>query len=155
MINRFKGISDAEYDMFKNAISLITVLIAGADGKIDSKERKWAEKVTTIRSFALPDGLSDFYKEVGTDFSERLDIFVERFDGDTETRNRKISELLAELNGVFPKMENREVAVALYQSLISFSKHVARASGGFLSWGSINIHEKRLMQLDMINPVEE
>jgi hypothetical protein len=62
---------------------------------------------------------------------------------------------LAKLNQTFPKIHDRESAVGLYESFISFARHVARASGGFLSWGTINVHEKKLMSLDMIQPVEE
>lgn len=155
MIEQFKGISDAEYEELKDAVSLITVLIAGADGSIDRKEKDWAEKVTNIRSYSLPQGLKDFYLEVGEDFQGRLDTFIDRFSGEVEARNKEISLELAKLNKIFPKIQDREAAVALYESFISFARHVARASGGFLSWGSINVHEKKLMSLDMIHPVEE
>jgi hypothetical protein len=155
MIEQFKGISDSDYDRLKSAVPLITVLIAGADGTIDRKEKEWAEKVTNIRSYSLPEGLKDFYLEVGEDFQERLDGFIDRYAGDTETRNAMISEELAKLNDIFKKIKDREAAIALYESFISFARHVARASGGFLSWGTINVHEKKLMSLDMIQPVEE
>lgn len=155
MIEQFEGISEAEHETLKDAISLITVLIAGADGSIDRKEKEWAEKVTNIRSYSLPQGLKDFYLEVGEDFQARLDTFIDRFSGEVETRNREISLELAKLNQIFPKIQDRESAVALYESFISFARHVARASGGFLSWGTINVHEKKLMPLDMIQPVEE
>lgn len=155
MIEQLKGISPEDYEKLKSAVSLITVLIAGADGKIDRKEKEWAEKVTSIRSYSLPDGLKEFYLEVGEDFQERLDKYIDQYAGDVETRNKSIAKILSELNAIFPKIKDREVAVALYESLVSFARHVARASGGFLSWGSINVHEKRLMSLEMIDPVEE
>jgi hypothetical protein len=155
MIEQFKGISESEYEELKDAVSLITVLIAGADGSIDRKEKDWAEKVTNIRSYSLPEGLKDFYLEVGEDFQNKLDTFIDRFSGEVEARNREISLELAQLNQIFPKLQDRESAVALYESFVSFARHVARASGGFLSWGSINVHEKKLMSLDMIHPVEE
>lgn len=155
MIEQFKGISDSDYEQLKGAISLITVLIAGADGTIDRKEKEWAEKVTNIRSYSLPEGLKDFYLEVGEDFQSRLDTFIDRYAGDTEMRNTNIALELSKLNDIFPKIEDREVAIALYESFVSFARHVARASGGFLSWGSINVHEKKLMALEMIRPVED
>lgn len=155
MIEQFKGISEEEFDQLKSAVSLITVLIAGADGSIDRKEKEWAEKVTNIRSYSLPDGLKDFYLEVGQDFQERLDAYIDEYAGEAEIRNRQISQELSKLNSLFPKIEDRETAIALYESFISFARHVARASGGFLSWGSINVHEKRLMSLEMIDPVED
>lgn len=155
MIDQFRGISQEEFDTLKESISLITVLIAGADGTIDSKEKAWAEKVTNIRSYALPDGLKEFYLEVGEEFTDRLDGYIDEYDGETELRNKLISERLGSLNVILAKIVDREVAIAFYDSLLSFAKHVARASGGFLSWGSINAQEKRLLGLDMIHPVTE
>lgn len=154
MIHQFNGISEQEYDQLKDTISLITVLIAGADGTIDSKEKDWAEKVTNIRSYSLPDGLKEFYLEVGEDFQERLDKYIEKYEGEVDLRNKQIGEKLSELNEIFPKIKDREAAIALYESFISFAKHVARASGGFLNWGSISHEEEQLIGLEMIHPVE-
>ena len=134
MIDQFRGISQDEFNTLKESISLITVLIAGADGKIDNKEKAWAEKVTNIRSYALPDGLKEFYLEVGEEFTDRLDAYIEQFEGEVEMRNKQISERLIQLNTILSKIADREVAIAFYDSLLSFAKHVARASGGFLSW---------------------
>ena len=155
MIDQFSGVTPEDYQHLKDSIPLITVLIAGADGDIDTKEKEWAEKVTNIRSYALPEGLKEFYLEVGEDFQEKLDLYISEYHGDTENRNRLIATRLAHLNEIFPKFVNREVAVGLYESLLSFARHVARASGGFLSWGSINPQEQRVINLDMINPVAE
>ena len=154
MIHQFNGISQEEYEQLKDSISLITVLIAGADGTIDSKEKDWAEKVTNIRSYSLPDGLKEFYLEVGEDFQERLDTYIEKYEGDVDMRNKNIAKKLAELNTIFPKIEDREAAIALYESFLSFARHVARASGGFLNWGSISHEEDQLIGLEMIHRVE-
>lgn len=155
MTHQFQGVSDSEYEQLKSAVSLITVLIAGADGQIDQKEKDWAKKVAKIRSYSLPGGLKEFYLEVREDFEERLDQLVEKYAGDVDTRNRQISEELSKLNVILPKIRNKEAAAALYDSYISFAKHVARASGGFLSWGTVNPQEKRLIGLEMIHPIED
>ena len=154
-MNRFHGVTDDEYNQLKEAVALITILIAGADGHIDAKEKEWAEKVTKIRSYTLPLGLKDFYQEVGEGFSDQLSDYAQKYEGDVEKRNQLISDELRKLNTIFPKIEDREVATALYESYLSFAGHVAKASGGFLSWGKINTHEKQLLNLDMIKPVED
>ncbi|NND09274.1 MAG: hypothetical protein HKN87_23120 [Saprospiraceae bacterium] len=155
MIEEIKGLDSKEYIHLKDAIALITVLIAGADGEIDTKEKDWAKKITDIRSYTLPDGLKKFYEDVGISFQDRLDHYIELYKGDIEGRNKAISDRLAELNDILPKIRNRELAIALYESLLSFAKHVARASGGFLKWGGISSKEEKLMNLDMIDPLEE
>ena len=155
MIAKIKGIDNIEYVQLKDAIALITVLIAGADGDIDTKEKDWAKKVTDIRSYTLPDGLKEFYIEVGKNLQERVDHYVEVYKGDIDTRNQGISARLALLNDILPKIENKELSMAIYESLLSFAKHVARASGGFMKWGGISSKEEKLMNLDMIHPPEE
>jgi len=154
MISVFENITSQEYDTLRHAIPLITVLIAGADGEIDQEELDWAEKVTKIRSYKLPDKLKDFYKDVGTDYSGILKAIMENYPTDLNARQAKISGELAELSPILDKM-NQEYAYELYQSYRSFAKHVAKASGGFLGFGKIGPKEDMWMELEMITPIAE
>ena len=151
MIENFKMLNEAEFDKLKDAISLITVYIAGADGNIDSEELEWAEKITSIRSYNAPDGLSKFYEEVGVDFQERIDKYVTSLDS-IELRNSTVEQKLTELNPILAKLDLR-IGAALYKSYVSFAKHVAKASGGFLGFFSIGPDEKALLDLKMITPI--
>jgi len=151
MTEYFKVLSDAEFDKLKDAISLITVYIAGADGNIDEDELKWAEKITSIRGYSTPDGLKDFYEEVGKDFQERVTNYVESLT-DLDTRNKTAEEKLAELNPILAKLDTR-VGAAMYTSYTSFATHVAKASGGFLGFFSIGPEEKAVLDLNMITPI--
>lgn len=153
MREEFKGLSPREYEKLKNAISEITVLIAGADGTIQESEKNWAEKVTKIRSYTLPPRLAGFYKEVGIDFKEKLDVWVDKFLTDQEGTIQEIKFRLAELNGAFAKLEDKRIAYELYLSFRSFARHVARATGGFLGWGAIGPEEDEMIGLTMIEPV--
>lgn len=154
MNEKFKGITDAEYLQLIKAISDITVLIAGADGKIEESETEWANKITKIRSYNLPKALSEFYKQVGLTFSEDVDKLVTEFRADSEGTTNLIKLRLAKLNDVFTKIENRTLAYELHQSLLSFAKHVARSTGGFFGWGAIGSKEDQVVDLNMINTVE-
>ncbi len=138
----------------KDAISLITILIAGSDGKIDHEETAWAEKLTRIRSYSSPEKISDFYAEVGKDFSERLTHYIEALPDDRDERNKDISDRLSSLNGIFAKLD-QEKAHHFYLSMTSFAKHVAKASGGFLGFGSISSAEKKWIGLPMIDPIDD
>jgi uncharacterized protein YyaL (SSP411 family) len=153
MIPEFKGINKEEFNQLREAIALITVLIAGADGKIDKDETDWAKKVTEIRSYSLPTGMKEFYKEVGRDFSELLDAYIAKYDGPTERRNQLIAEELAKLNEILSKIEDRRIASKLYKSYKSFAKHVAKSAGGVLGFLAINKEEKQWIDLPMITPV--
>jgi uncharacterized protein YyaL (SSP411 family) len=154
MIPEFKGINKEEFNQLREAIALITVLIAGADGKIEKDETDWAKKVTQIRSYSLPSGMKEFYVEVGKDFSELLDSFVAKYDGPTDRRNQLITEELSKLNEIFEKIEDRRIASKLYKSYKSFAKHVAKSTGGVLGFLSINKEEKELIHLPMLTAVD-
>ena len=44
MIEKFEQLSENEFAKLKAAVAEITILIAGADGKIDKDEAAWAKK---------------------------------------------------------------------------------------------------------------
>lgn len=151
MTEYFKVLSEAEKDKLKDAISLITVYIAGADGKIDEDELKWAEKITTIRGYSNPESLKEFYDEVGVDFQKRVDNYLKNLDT-LEVRNKEAAQKLEALNPILAKL-NPKLGALLYSSYVSFAKHVAKASGGFLGFFSIGPEEAALLDLEMITPI--
>jgi len=151
MTENFKILSDGEYDKLKDAISLITIYIAGADGKIEDDELKWAKKITSIRSFSLPEGLNEFYKEVGQDFQKQVDTYTSSLT-DLEVRNKTVEQKLSDLNPILAKLDSK-LGSKLYKSYVSFAKHVAKASGGFLGFFRIGPAEKALLGLKMLTPI--
>lgn len=51
MIKELEALKAEERELMMDAISLVTLLVAGADGKIDSRETEWATKITKIRGY--------------------------------------------------------------------------------------------------------
>ena len=151
MTEHFKILSDAEYDQLKDAISLITVYIAGADGNIDDDELKWAEKITSIRGYSNPEGLNEFYDDVGTDFQTRIEKYTSSLS-DLDVRNKTVEQKLSDLNPILAKLDTN-LGSKLYTSYVSFAKHVAKASGGFLGFFSIGPAEKAVLDLKMLTPI--
>ncbi len=149
MFEHFKDLSEKESSLVVNAIAYITILIAGADGNIDNKEKEWAAKVTKIRSYNLPIGLKDYYKLVGENYQNTLDELIDSLPNDVEERKSIIHNILSELNDILPKL-NRNFSIQLVESYRSFAEHVAKASGGFIGIGSISSKEKELISLEMI-----
>ena len=149
----FNQATEAEYDQLKDAVAQITVLIADADGQIDSEETEWAEKIAKIRSYALPEDLNGFYKDVGIDFHERLEYFIDHYKGEHADIMKAISDDLAKLNTTLAKLDQR-LAAMLYSSYKSFAKHVAKSSGGFLGFFSIGPEEAKWLDLPMITPID-
>lgn len=154
MNHLFENLNEAEIELVYDAIPLITILIAGADGSIDKGEVGWGTKITKIRSYSYHNSLQDYYKKIGETYQDKLDNFISQYPDDPAARNQQIADKLKELNPVIEKM-NTNVAKHFYDDLKTFAEHVAKASGGFMGFGSISKAEREWMDLPMINPVTE
>ena len=148
----FDGINESQYHSLKEALPLITILIAGADGKIDEQELNWAEKLTYIRSYAEPEELNEFYSEVEDGFDVKIQDALSQLPAELEEREAAISSKLSALNGILACLPNN-IAYQVYSGFTSFAKHIAKASGGFLRFGSISSKEKPWINLPMIEPI--
>jgi len=153
MLDQFNSLTEEEFEKLKDAVPLITVLIAGADGNIQSNQLEWANKVTKIRSYNMKDEIKSFYLEVGKTFEQRLQYYIDAFPTNVADRTKLISDRLSYLNDILAKLEP-EIGVKFYKSFISFAEHVAKASGGFLGFFSINKEEAKLIGLPMIHPIK-
>jgi hypothetical protein len=152
-------LSPGEVQSLKDAYALITVLIAGADGKIDPEELSWAEKITEIRTYAGDERLKDFHVEVNQGVSEKIKSLISELPADPKSRNTIISERLATLNPILSSLDP-SLGSYLYKGYVSFAERIAKASGGVLSFFSIGPEEKKWMGLPMLtaiayNPDEE
>jgi len=154
MINQFHALSQEEKDLMIDATALITVLVAGADGDIDNEEKEWAAKLTKIRSYNTPEEWHEYYKLVGENYSTKLESLIEILPDDTDERSKVISDTLAKLNDILPKLD-QATAYSFYTGMTTFAEHVAKASGGFLRIGAISRAEKKWIGLPMITPIEK
>ena len=132
--------------------ALVTILVAGADGVIDEQELNWAEKLTHIRSYAKPEELNHYYMVVEAQFDASLGSYMDSLPKDQSERETQISSKLRRLNHALSCLDN-PTALKLYESFVSFAKHIAKASGGFLRFSSISHAEKKWIGLPMINPI--
>lgn len=153
MTKHFEILSTEDYDLLKETVAIITLYIAGADGKIETKELLKAERIAKIRSYDEANyDLSDFFKQVGIDFHEKLESYVHDLPENTEERTAILVEKLEKVDVVLKQL-HPELGAALYKSYRSFAEHVAKASGGFLGIFSIGPKEAEYMKLEMIDPI--
>ncbi len=153
MTPQFESLSEDQKELMYDTIPLLTVYIAGADGNIDAEETAWAEKVTQIRSYSYHEDLRDYYAKVGDIYAAKLEHYIDLLPQDVARRTVAIEEKLGDLNAILAKLDVN-FAARFYKSLLSFAKHVAKASGGFLGFGSINRAEEKLLGLNFLNPIE-
>lgn len=146
MISEFSSLRDDEVELMYEVPALVALLIAGADGKIDSKELKTAAKIV-----AEP---RDFWNPYFLEVAERMPIFLERWtveaSKDMSSTMARITIALRQLNRILSKLDMKD-SVRFYAFLLQLSEKVAAASGGILSFNKISREEAELMKLPMID----
>jgi len=152
MIPEFKLLTQEESKLMIDAIPLITVLVAGADGHIDRNEKNWELRIAKIRTFSNPNELHEYYFSVGKNYIERVNSYIDDFPVDTSMRSKLIYDQLQKLNHIFSKLD-QSYASPLYKSFLSFAKHVAKSSGGILGIGRVSRKEKKWITLPMLHPI--
>ncbi len=150
MIKEFESLREADQEVLMNAPVYVTLLIAGADGNIDSRERKEAIESARAKQFRAREQLLEYYKEVGETFESKFNELLAELPEDTEERTAAISKELRKLNFILPKLD-KNFSVKLYASLKDLAKRIAEASGGIMGYLSVSYEEGKLMELRMIN----
>ena len=154
MITGLEKLTDDQRQKTTDAMAWITVLIAGADGKIDADETAWAEKVTKIRGYHNPPNqLTSFYEAVGAEFSDKLDNLIANVPENVSERNAILTRKLEQLNDILPLLDKNNMGFHLLASYRSFAEHIAKSSGGFLGFFSVSTDESNLIGLPMINDI--
>lgn len=142
-------LSAGEISQLQDAFAHITVLIAGADGKIDPDELSWAEKITQIRTFAGDERLKEFHTEVNEKLGGRIKQLIAELPTDTASRSAILSEKIAQINPILASLDP-SLGSYLYKGYVSFASRIAKASGGFLSFFTIGPEEKKWVGLPML-----
>lgn len=153
MISEFRNLNESEINLMLNAPALVTLLIAGAEGKIDDKETDWGAKVAHFRAEDKNSIMQNYYKEVDSIFNDSLRTFMSNFPDDVQERTGKINSELVKINNILPKLD-KNFAAEFYKGIISLSKQVAKADGGIWGYGSVSPEEQKLIDLDVIIPPE-
>ncbi len=153
-VKEFENLREDEIQVMLEAPIYVSILIAGADGKIDNRERKEAIDVARSKQSRAREQLVDYYKLVGEDFEQKFNKFIDELPEDAKDRNKDIEQELRKLNFILPKID-RPFAIKFYASLKDLAKRIAEASGGILGYLSVSYEEQTLMDLKMINDPEK
>ena len=150
MLKEFKGLSDDEIDLMLSVPILVSVLIAGADGNIDRREKKEAILLAYNKQYRATKQLAGYYRLVGINFEEKLLTCIAKTSNDLDIRNSDLIYELRKLNLVLPKLD-KHFSIKFYASIEDWAKRIAEASGGILGYMSVTYEEAKLLTLKMIN----
>lgn len=154
MIPEFKSLNPDEVQLMLNGPALLTILIAGVEGKIDSKEIDWATRIAQFRARDRHSIMQNYYEEVAGHFNETLASLLKTLPEDTTERTEYIISELKKINNILPKLD-KKFASEFYKGYLAFRVQVAKASGGLWGYGSISREEQKLIDLEIIKPPKE
>ena len=149
MISQFEDLNQEELELMYALPINVSVLIAGADGKIDSVEIKKAVSLAGLKKKKARKDLLDYYNQVNVDYEDKIKMTIANLPSGHKEREKLLIEELTKVNDVFPKID-KAFATKLYASLKENAKHIAEASGGVFGYMSVGYEESRLIDLKMI-----
>ncbi len=149
MIVQFKDLTEAEGELMYSLPIYISVLIAGADGKIDSSEIKKAVSLAGLKKKTARKDLLEYYGHVNQDYEDKIKVTIANLPGDQKERETILVEDIEKANDIFSKID-KVFAIKLYASLKETAVHIAEASGGVFGYMSVGYEESRLVDLKMI-----
>lgn len=150
MISAFSKLNSQEIDLMKQVPALVTILIAGADKKVEKVELREAIMLAKANQSRSREILKEFYTEVAIDFEKQLTEMMGYLPADADKRNAAVSKQLEMINPILPKLD-QAFSSQFYASMKDFAKKVAEASGGIFGSMSISYEEAKLIELKMIN----
>lgn len=152
MLIEFSPLTPEEQELMFEAIPLITVLVAGADGNIDERERHWSKKLANIRSWDRNNRLKAYYEQVDQHLARRVAELEQSLPSDIGAREAEISRRLEPLNDILSKME-QPFPYLYYRSFCTYAKSIAEASGGFIRYFTVGPEQDRVIDLPMLKPI--
>ncbi len=150
MLEFLNPLNPEEKHLLLEAPLYVSALIAGADGHINSEEKRRTLELVHTKTFSEKFGVRDIYRELDLHTSEHFDRLVNGLPEETTERQEFLSEKLAGLNTVLGKL-NYSFAHRYYKSLREFAFYIATAEGGFWGINSVNNAEGHWVKLPMIS----
>ena len=152
MIPEFEQLDHEESELMYALPIYVSILIAGADGTIDSSEIKKAVSLSGLKTLKARKELLDYYHVVNQDYEDKFKMTIANCPSGAKEREKLLIEKISKVNDIFPKID-KAFSIKLYASIKDIAKHIAEASGGVFGYMSVGYEESRLLDLKMIkNP---
>ena len=144
----FSTLRDDEIEILQNSPALVTILIAGADDKVDKSEVESAVKYLTKAKDQYP-VLIEYIENLKVLFKDSFQRQAAALPKPLEARQEVISTHLGKLSSILPKLDP-ECSKEIKRFLVDLGREVAGASGGVLGMNKISKAEAKYLPLDMI-----
>lgn len=149
MLKSISELSESEVEELYLVPIWVSILIAGADHKIDRTEISKAIKIAQEKQINGDKLIIDYYKNVAQKFEVNLKGFIALMPEDDQKREGFLIQKLERVNYFFSKLE-KDLAYQLYLSFRDFAYKIAHASGGIFGLLSVSFAESNFIDLKMI-----
>lgn len=149
MLYQLENLNASEKELVLNAPALVTLLIAGADDKIEEEEIRRSLQLVHVKSYAEAVDIKEIYQTLNEDFEVRLSNLIDNSPRNLVEREAYLIEELTKLNRVYSKLD-QTFALKFHASLQSFASYIAMAAGGIFGIESISEREGKFVKLPMV-----
>jgi hypothetical protein len=132
----------------------VTLLIAGADQKIEKKEISEAVALVQDKRHGGSMAVNKLFERIQRNFENNINGYLVLFSENGEARQEYLIGQLTLLNSLLRRVD-KKFAIEYYRALMDFSRRVAAASGGIFGFGAITEEEEALIDLPMIEDPEK
>ena len=149
MITEFQNLTAEESELLYKVPVLVSILVAGADSKIDKSEMKEAIMVMEMKPKKARKELLQYYQIAGEDFEDKLMGTIQDLPTSASEREKNLIDELSKLNNILPKID-KGFAVKFYESIKDLATKIAEASGGVFGFMAVGYEESKVIDLKMI-----
>src|SRR4051812_37226418 len=148
MIRSFNRLTEREMQQLYELPLYVALLVADADGHIDSTEVTTAIKLAR-KGEIMDSGIHEFQQIAFTDFEDKLKFLISTLPKESGDRKNFFNSQLHSASDAIKKLD-QELAVKLYDNVKRLGKKIASASGGIFGFGGISDAELELLELRII-----
>lgn len=145
----YSMLSQKQKDQLSALPVYIVVLVAGADGEIDSHEINRAVKMSRQKISSKNIDLEEFLHQAYQDFEDKLKAVAFSLPSDKASLQNSIKAEIDSMNVILERLDENFV-IAMKDHLRNLVTQVAKASGGSLGFGTIGAEESSLINLNFL-----
>lgn len=146
----FYSVTEEELDVLALAPVWVILLVAGADGNINRKEKQEAVSIMQRWCDCIGPESPDLWRDVVQNFETNIRGYQMLLPTDLEKRNEVLISKIGRLNDFIDRLD-RAFADRYVAFLRDLANRVATASGGFFGYRNPQSESARFADLSMID----